>query len=341
MTEITGTVATTITEGSGGYGGYVVITSKGEVAPTAGGANGVNVPGADYYLRNEGVIIAGSGNSGFSGGNGFAGGTGVSLTADLAILVNGGTVSGGSGGYGGDVTGFDFSNGGYGGAGSTGVSIKGSAYVLNNGTIKGGAGGHGGTSEFARGGKGGAGAAGVYLDGGTLNDFGTIEGGAGGAGGTGSAGSLGQGAAGDAVLFGSIASTLIIDPGAVIDGNVVANGVNDTLELGGTTTDSFTLPGSQFTGFSSLDIGSHWNVTGAVANLKSLQNSGTISQATGTAGTNGNPGTSGTAGAAGVTIAASETANNHGTITGGTGGASGYSSSGASGLAPRAAPGSA
>jgi hypothetical protein len=93
-----------------------------------------------------------------------------------------------------------------------------------------------------------AGTVGVDLDGGSLANAGTADGGAG----------------ADAVSFGSVASTLIVDPGAAFNGNVVANGVNDTLELAGTTAGSFAGLGSQFTGFATVTeiAGASWTLNG-------------------------------------------------------------------------------
>jgi hypothetical protein len=123
------------------------------------------------------------------------------------------------------------------------VSVSGGT-VTNDGTIIGGAGGYGPYDS---------GGAGVYLNGGTLLNAGTIAG-AGGA---------------DAVQFGTLAATLVIDPGAVFDGNVAANSaVDDVLVLGCTSAmaaTSFSGLGTQFTGFSTVTVGSgaNWMLTGA------------------------------------------------------------------------------
>jgi hypothetical protein len=90
-----------------------------------------------------------------------------------------------------------------------------------------------------------------------LTTSGTISGGAGGTGTT-------TGAAGDAVKFGSAASTLVVDPGAVFNGHVVANAsVNDGLELSGTQAGGTAIKlGTEFTNFSTLTFlpGAAWIV---------------------------------------------------------------------------------
>jgi hypothetical protein len=131
------------------------------------------------------------------------------------------------------------------------------------GSITGGAGSagiYGGTY----GGAGGAGGAGVYLNGGTLTTSGTISGGAGGSGAT-------PGAGGDAVQFGTSASMLVVNPGAVFHGQVVANAaVNDTLELSGIQSGGTAITlGRKFTNFATLQFANaaNWTVDATKAAL--------------------------------------------------------------------------
>ena len=101
----------------------------------------------------------------------------------------------------------------------------------------------------------------MVLNGGTLITSGTISGGAGvrvrnlrpnGA------------AAGDAVQFGTLASTLVVKPHAVFNGQVAANAsVNDVLRLSGIQSGGTPITlGTQFTNFSTLAFafGAAWTV---------------------------------------------------------------------------------
>ena len=133
--------------------------------------------------------------------------------------------------------------------------------LTNSGTI---VAGNGGYSHF---GHGGAGGAGVFVSGGTVVTSGTIAGGAGGY------GSYGSGAAGDAVQFGSVAGTLVIDPGAVFTGDIVANtAVRDTLVLAGHAAGTLSGFGSAITGITDIvaDTHAHWLLKGSVSGSGSL-----------------------------------------------------------------------
>jgi hypothetical protein len=99
---------------------------------------------------------------------------------------------------------------------------------------------------------------GQYGAGDVLINAGTIGGGAG----------AGGAAAGNAVYIGSYGGTLLVDPGAVFMGNVVAAAGNGTLVLSGTTAGSLDLS-DPITGFSNIIFspGSDWTLTGTSAEL--------------------------------------------------------------------------
>jgi hypothetical protein len=214
-------------------------------------------------IVNDGTIVGGAGgtyNLGFESGpyfNSGTGGIGVCI-AGGGTLRNAGVITGGAGGY---------QSGAIGGSGGAGLLVA-SGTVLNAGTITGGA----GFSSTLTASTGGAGGAGVILDGGTLTTSGTI---AGGAGGTGTAA---NGAAGDAIQFGTVASTLVIDPGAVFDGAVVGNAsVNDRLALVGQI-GTLTGLGTQFLDLSTVAVeaGAKWVLAGANASAATLTVTGVL-----------------------------------------------------------------
>jgi hypothetical protein len=233
--------AISVTASSGAY-----LLVHGTVAGGAGGAQegtgaaGISLSGG--MVMNDGTVTGGSASGGF--GQGRSGGVGISLSGGMA--TNDGTVTGGDGGDG--VT-----SGGNGGAG---ISLSGGGMATNDGTVTGG-----------RGALGSAGGAGVYIDGGTLINAGTIGGG------SGSAGFSTSGAAGDAVQFGSAAGTLVVDPGAVFRGLVVAStGAGDVLQLAGIAPATLEGIGTEFDNFSTLtfDAGAAWTVDGTAAGLAAI-----------------------------------------------------------------------
>jgi hypothetical protein len=176
-----------------------------------------------------------------------AGATGLVSSHLTNSLTNNGAIQGGAGAA------MSAANGGF------GVNLT-AGTVTNTGSISGGT---GGTSSSTQGGHGGAG---VDLNGGTLITSGTISGGVGGAG-------TSVGASGDAVQFGTATSTLIVDPGAVFNGQVVGNAsVHDVLELSGTQVGGTAITlGTQFTNFSMLEFapGATGTVDATVADLTS------------------------------------------------------------------------
>lgn len=255
----------------GGYGGAGVTASNGATVTNAStgqitGGNGTyGYRGAQQagtgvqidasILNNAGTITGGTGGPVY--GNGALGGIGVELNGGTGS--NGGLIAGGTGGYG------HF----YGGGGGVGLALEG-GLLSNTGTIIGGAGGPG--SEEPQ----GAGGAGVLINGGTLETSGTISGGYGYT-------FSGYGLSA-AVTFGSIAGTLLIDPGAVFDGVVAANaGAADVLALGGSAGGTLNGLGSEFTNFAIVTVNAHahWSLDGANAlgAASSLQDSGALSVA--------------------------------------------------------------
>ena len=201
-------------------------------------------------------------------------------------MANAGTIGGGAGGLDGAYYGTGgYSAIGFGGAGGIGVLTQSSSVNLFNssgGVITGGTGGNASTDGTGdKGSAGGNGAIGVELAaGGTLTNAGTISGGLGGLGGVG----LATGTNGDAVHFGAGDSRLIVEGGAVFEGNVTATDASyNVLELG-TVGGPGTLSGvgTQFTGFDHLqvDSGASWDVAGTttLGAYLSVANYGTIAE---------------------------------------------------------------
>ena len=185
-------------DNSGSIGGGAGGTSTDY---SGGGGDGI-AESAGATLDNSGRITGGNGGTSTDYGGG--GGTGVA-EASSATLTNDGIITGGNGAY----------SSAFAGGGGDGISLSGSGLIINDGLIAGGDGAA--SSAFA-----GGGGTGVFLQGGTLVDAGTILAGA--AGGT-------NASAGDAVQFGSLAATLIIDRGAVFAGAIANFGSTDTIEL--------------------------------------------------------------------------------------------------------------
>jgi len=219
----------------------------------AGGAGVLILSGSAAI--DKGVIRGGVG-----GGNAYQasyvaqGGIGVSITGGTLSVSSSGIVVGGVGGL---STHSKF----LGGTGGMGVSLTGGR-ATSDGSITGG---QGGVSKYDVGGNGGVG---VYLNGGTLTTSGTIAGGAGGMGAT------GNGLTGDALQFGSAASTLIVDPGAVFAGSIAANnGAVDTLELSGQAAGVLSGFGTSITGFAIIaeDAHAHWTLGGSISGTGSVE----------------------------------------------------------------------
>ncbi|MDO8421636.1 MAG: autotransporter domain-containing protein [Parvibaculum sp.] len=265
--------------GAGGGGGGA--QDSASVNGTSGGDGGNG--GGDSGQGGFGAGAAGEAGEapnfvggGGGGGGGASGAYGALSDSDL---------TGGNGGAGGAALGDDGNGGGGGGSGGFGAIVKSGVSSTNTSTITGGVGGAGGASdEGGYGGGGGRGGYGIYFD--TPDDYaltnsGDISGGAGGAGGAGTAGAGrdGLGGAGihgeeldiinsgaitgglsgdgvtraNAIEFSGMTNSLEVRAGSTIIGNVVANGLADTLILGGATDASFDVSkigaGAQYQGF--------------------------------------------------------------------------------------------
>ena len=200
--------------------------------------------GIGVYMRQGGTLTNSGTITGGAGSNDYAGlangGAGVYLTG-LGSITNSGLIVGGESGFE-----YIYRKGWYGGAGGAGVDLRPGCVLTNTGTIDGGGGGTTGV--------------GVYMIGGTLTTSGTISG-------------------SDAVLMEEAAGTLIVDPGAVFDGNVVGNTLfDDVLKLVGE--EAGTLA-TQFIGFTTVteSAGANWTLSGGMtlAAGSSLQVGGSLS----------------------------------------------------------------
>jgi hypothetical protein len=237
------------------------LVNKGLISGGLGGGQNGELRGTDEYgpggigvslaaggsISNTGTIEGGNSPSGTFAFYGGEGGAGIVLVAG-GTVTNAGLISGGSAST---IT-SQYTNTELGGVG---IYVQSGGMITNSGTITGGAGAGGG------GGLGASGGAGVYLNDGTLTTSGTIDGGAGGAG-LGGAGQMGN-----AVTFGGLASTLIVDPGAVFGGNIEATDVvNDTLVLAGKAAGTLAGFGDTITGFTTIqeDASAHWTLSGTV-----------------------------------------------------------------------------
>lgn len=242
---------------AGGIGGYSL---PGIYGGDTGGSGGAGVTLAQGATLRSVISITG-GAGGYAGlsqsvrpSQGGVGGAGAYVND--ASLVTDGVITGGAGGA--TATGAGGIN--VAGIGGVGVLLEGGT-LTNSGAITGGAGGT--DNSYGTGGTGGAG---VYVNGGTLITAGTITGGGGGAAYIG----LFAGAAGDAVRFGSLAGTLVVDPGATFNGQVAGNHA-DVLALGGTALSTLSGFGTQFTGFGELQFqsGARWTVDTTASGLES------------------------------------------------------------------------
>jgi hypothetical protein len=294
INTIDSTVSNAVTLGNGTYSNTVTITGTGSVNEAAGDPTAIILTASTENLVNQGQIVGGGGvggSDGEDGGDGGQGGNGAFLI--LGSIINEGVISGGQGGVGGESSDDPNTNGGNGGNGGAGMVLL-SGASTNEGTVtggQGGAGGHTGDAGGDIGGYGGSGGSGLLLSGGAFTNEGTVIGGDGGNGGSsvgGRDGANGSGGSGvsinggtlvnagtitgaggaDAVQFGSVAGTLVVDPTAVFNGLVVANTqADDVLELGVGNGNQGTLSGlgSQYADFSTFteDSGANWLLAGS------------------------------------------------------------------------------
>ena len=280
------------TGSSGGFGilaNTATVTNNGTISGTGGGAIGI-----------ETIAAATVTNNGTISGAGIGGG-GMGILADTATVTNNGTISGtgtgtgSSGGFGILANTATVTNNGTisgTGGGAIGIETIAAATVTNNGTISGTGTGGGGIGIFANTatvtnnstisgtgtGTGSSGGFGILANTATVTNNGTISGtGTGGGAGTG----INTSAAGNvtnngtitgttfAISFaGSGGNTLTLGPTSIINGEVMASGVNNLLQLGGSGIGSFDVsligPAVQYRGFDTFNkIGAAtWTLTG-------------------------------------------------------------------------------
>ncbi|MBW0001941.1 MAG: VCBS repeat-containing protein [Hyphomicrobiales bacterium] len=268
--SVTNLAGGTITGGSNGV--YVNTGSSGTVTNNGGTITATSTSGAGVDLGGGGTV---TNNSGLITGGNF----GVFTTGAQGTVTNSASISG--------AHGVDLVQGGSITNNATGVitgqiagvasSTSASSTVLNTGHITATAGSGadiegGGSVTNASGGNITGSTFGVFMTGGasTVTNAGTISG------------------TTDAVNFaGTAANRLIVDPGAVFLGNVVAAGSTNTLELAsGNTTGSIGSIGTAFASFQTVvvDAGASWILTGAntttsVLDAGSLDLAGTLNNA--------------------------------------------------------------
>jgi fibronectin-binding autotransporter adhesin len=277
--KITNTISMGITLGSGAYTSPLVITNTGEIYPTQSRQDGVQMSAG--YLSNSGTIYGGpNGGSGIriSGGTLFNngvispgyGGHGYGILLEGGNVSNRGTITGNSDELaifqeGGTLQNYgvieNLGNYGYGVQIDSGTLINdGTIYSKHNGVFIGG--GSVLNDAFING---------VSLDGGGLVNNGTIESVESRYGGSfTNADSIGS------VHFGTGASRIIIDPGAVFSGPVQASGSasREVIELAsGVNSGTITGVGSQFNDFGviAIDAGALWTIEGNASGLASGQ----------------------------------------------------------------------
>jgi hypothetical protein len=221
---ISGVIGQSITLGSAGYASPLTITNTGTVR--GGYPDAVTADGDQQTLITSGLIEALAGVTFAVGPVGDLAG----LQAEGAVsldVTNSGTILGGSGNYETAGTSIKSVDGG------AGIVLGTSDTLYNGGFI---AGGYGGQAF---------GGVGVYVGGGSvLYNAGTISGGAGWDGGT--TGTV----TADSVSF-TGAGTLVVEPGAVFNGNVVADSQDELILVDPTATELAQV-GTLFQGFGTV-----------------------------------------------------------------------------------------
>ncbi|MBB3461291.1 autotransporter outer membrane beta-barrel domain-containing protein [Rhizobium sp. BK377] len=244
------------------FSGTLVGANAGAAATTAGQ---IGVAATATKFTNDGSIRGGNGGGG--GGAAASGGSGVRVQTGSS-LTNNGTIVGG-----------DSTSAGGGAGVAYGNAVGGPNTILNMGTIRGG---NGPTNGTAGGGSG------ILAQGGNAGQIvnsGTIEGGTGAAAIVASngiinldivnSGTIRAGAGQANAITRSLAATtgrltLELQPGSVIEGNVIAGAVptTDVLRLGGTGSDSFDISrigaAAQYQNFDTFEKtgSSTWLLTG-------------------------------------------------------------------------------
>jgi len=235
--------------------GYVTIDSGAEWQINGAIGSGVTV-------INHGALLAAS--SSLSTGTAASG-----LAATGAIIANASLISGGDAyglsgvaGIGVALTGGSASNTGniYGGYAYGREGAGGAGVVLDGGTLTNAGRITGGKLDVQSGNAPGAAGAGVLLQSGTLMTAGTITGGI----------KTSTSAQADAVQFAG-AATLIVETGAVFNGDVAASSSGDVLEVSGTSAAALTGIGTEFTGFAQISFaaGAAWTLAGNTLGLAS------------------------------------------------------------------------
>jgi len=209
---------------------------------TAKAAGGQGAPGyAGVTLDNPagGTVSGGNGGAGNSPSeDGGAGGIGADVSGS-GSATNSGTITAGSGGFGGFGVNdqYQTGHGGNGGAGGTGVTFSNTgASFTNSGSVTAGAGGSGaiganGAHNTGYGGSGGAGGAGAIFTGSDASfaNSGTVTAGAGGSGGPGSNGGDtgygGNGGNGGAGVVFAGAGALFTNSGTITAGDAAQGGL--------------------------------------------------------------------------------------------------------------------